>query len=204
MRDPGRPSFPPTEESAAGSTSAVQGPAHETSVVQGPRPQFKAASAVQGSTSAVQTPLVQGYEEGIDKGRCTTGTRSTWEVTKFAAAHGRQGRLSRPEFTTWAYRLDVESGRCRPYEVGATRLPDDSNRVVRTSFDGFVYLLACRWLHTPFEPAPWTHEFAAAWCGIPARLAKDARRELVQMKALIHVGDWKRAKLWLPRGVSRD
>jgi hypothetical protein len=110
--------------------------------------------------------------------------------------------LSKPEFTTWAYRLDVESGRCRPYDVGATRLPDDSDRNVRTSFDGFVYLLACRWLHTPFEPAPWAHDFAEAWCGIPARLAKEARRELVQMKALIHVGDWGRAKLWLPWGVD--
>jgi hypothetical protein len=73
---------------------------------------------------------------------------------------------------------------------------------VRVSYDGFVYLLSCRWLHAPYEPAPWTHEFAATWCGISTRSAKDARRQLVRLGALVHVGDSRRAKLWLPWGVA--
>lgn len=198
MRDPGRPSLPPTEKPVAHRTSAVQGSTDGTSVVQGPRPQYKAASAVQGSTSAVQTLLVPGYEGKP----CTTGVASQWEVVKFATAHGRPGKLSESEFATWACRLDVESGRVRPYHVGANPLPVAVSPIARTSYDGFVHLLSCRWAVYPVAPAPWEMKFAAAWCGIPARLAKDARLQLVRMNALIHVEDCGPLKLWLPWGVD--
>jgi hypothetical protein len=102
---------------------------------------------------------------------------------------------------TWKLRLEVERGERHLYEVHAQALPDRIHPTVRRSYDGFVYLLGCRWLHTPNEPAPWTHGFAANWCGMSARSAKDARRQLVEIKALIHVGESKRAKLWLPSGV---
>jgi hypothetical protein len=127
---------------------------------------------------------------------------STWDVLRFAYAHGCEGTLSKSGFVTWRLRLDVESGRRFPYAVGAIPLPDSVHPTVRRSFDGFVYLLACRWLHTPFAPAPWTHDFASRWCGISTRQAKDARRQLVHLSALIHVGDSQRAKLWLPWGVQ--
>jgi hypothetical protein len=81
-------------------------------------------------------------------------------------------------------------------------LPDDVHPIVRQSYDGFVYLLACRWLHTPFVPAPWIHDFAARWCGITPRQAKDARQRLVRIGALVHVGYSRRAKTWLPWGVD--
>jgi hypothetical protein len=121
---------------------------------------------------------------------------------RFAFAHGCEGRLSRSAFVTWRLRLDVESGRLRPYEIGADPPPVDVHPIARRSYDGFVYLLACRRLHTPGVPAPWAHGFAARWCGITPRQAKDARKELVQLKALLHVGDSHRAKLWLPWGVE--
>jgi hypothetical protein len=45
--------------------------------------------------------------------------------------------------------------------------------------------------------------FAAAWCGITERQAKDARLELVRLGALVHVGySGPRLKLWLPWGVD--
>jgi hypothetical protein len=127
---------------------------------------------------------------------------SQWDVVKFMVDHGRPPKVSKAEFVTWWYRLDVERGRLRRYKVGADPLPPDAHPNLRTSYDGFVYLLGCRWLHTPFQPAPWTHPFAEAWCGLPARLAKDARRELVKMGALIEAGRWGRFKLWLPWGVD--
>jgi hypothetical protein len=125
-------------------------------------------------------------------------------VLKFAYGHGCEGTLSKSAFVTWRLRLDVESGRRFPHEVSAARLPDGVHPTVRRSYDGFVYLLACRWLHTPFVPAPWTHDFAARWTGMSTRQAKDARRQLVHLKALIHMGDSHRAKLWLPWGIDAD
>jgi hypothetical protein len=110
--------------------------------------------------------------------------------------------LSPSEYATWACRLDVESGRLRPYQVDAAPLPADVSAIARTSFNGFVYLLRCRGAAYPVAPAPWTAEFAGWWCGISPRLAKDARLELAKLGALVHVGDWKRAKLWLPWGVA--
>jgi hypothetical protein len=129
---------------------------------------------------------------------------STWDVMIFAYRHGCEGRLSKSEFVTWKLRLEIESERKRPYKVAAGRLPDDVHPIVRTSFEGFVYLLQCRWNHTPNEPAPWTHEFAARWCGITERQAKDARRQLVELTALVHVGYSDRAKLWLPQGIVTE
>jgi hypothetical protein len=179
-------------------TSAV---VRASSAVVGDEPVLSAVegvSAVEGTRSVVEKPLVEVSEEETS----TKDGVSTWDVVKFGHTLGFEGRPSKSLLVTLKLRLDVESGRCRPCEVGATRLPDDSDRMARTSFDGFVYLLACRWLHTPFQPAPWTAEFAACWCGMSTRQAKDARRELVQMKALIHVGDSGLAKLWLPWGVD--
>ena len=126
---------------------------------------------------------------------------SGWEVVKFARAHGYklEGRLSVPEFITWKLRLEVEAGKRAPAEIKAAPLLDDVSSTTKIVYDGFVYLLACRWLHTPAEAAPFVPEFAAAWCGVTARQAKDARRELVKRKMLEHVGTSKRAKLWLPR-----
>jgi hypothetical protein len=74
----------------------------------------------------------------------------------------------------------------------------------RKAYEGFVYLLACRWLHTPGDPAPFAHDFAAAWCGVTARQAKDARLELVRLRMLEEKGKVGQVKLWLPRGVSVD
>jgi hypothetical protein len=160
---------------------------------------FTPLAAVEKHVSAVEKPLVEVYE---GKPSTKDGFSTSDDVVKFAAAHGCDRRLSVSEFVTWKLRLDVESGRRHPYEVGANPLPDDVQPIVRTSYEGFVYLLGCRWLHTPSVPAPWTHPFAARWTGITTRQAKEARRQLVQLGALVEVGRWRLAKLWLPWGVD--
>jgi hypothetical protein len=63
---------------------------------------------------------------------------TTDDVLKFAWAHGCEGRLSLSAFVTWKLRLDVESGRQRPYQVDADPLPEDVNPTVRSSYEGFV------------------------------------------------------------------
>jgi hypothetical protein len=165
-------------------------------------------SVVEGGASVVEgvaqeplsvvepSALVEGYE-----GRSTKDKFSTWDVVKYAHALGFAGRPSKSLFVTLKQRLEIESGRRRPFEVPAGLLPDDVHPIVKTSYDGFLYLLQCRWLHTPHVPAPWTHPFAARWCGnITERQAKDARQQLVKMGALLFVrtDEASRAKLWLP------
>jgi hypothetical protein len=129
---------------------------------------------------------------------------SSWDIRRFGAFLGfdAQGFLPKPLFVTLKLRLEVESGRRRPFSIAAGRLPDDVHPVVRTSYEGFIYLLECRWLHTPYEPAPWTHPFAARWCSITEGQAKAARSELHRLNALVQVGKVGLAKLWLPHGVS--
>ena len=148
-----------------------------------------AAPSTADGPSTVDTSVVEGRP-------------STSEIRRFAEDHGRQGWLSHAELVTWRCRLDVESGRRGPHPISVDPLPPDASRTVRACFDGFVYLLQCRWNHTPGEPAPFADEFAATWCDLTARQAKDARIELARLGALVHVGDCGRLKLWLPWGVE--
>jgi hypothetical protein len=128
----------------------------------------------------------------------------TWKVKEFAVRHGwpADQRIPPPQFRTWSLRLQVESGLLRPYTVNAGKLPEGVGPIVRRHYEGFVFLLACKWIQDPHQPSPFAHDFAAMWCGITAGQAKDARSELVKIKMLEHVGDHGRLKLWLPAGVA--
>jgi hypothetical protein len=122
-------------------------------------------------------------------------------VLLFARSHGYalERKLSRSEYPMWATRLDIEEGSRTPAAVNAAALPDDVHPIVRTYFAGFVFLLGCRWLWRPNEPAPYTHEFAAAWSDIGKDQAKAARKELVGRGWILHVPPYGRLKLWLPK-----
>jgi hypothetical protein len=121
------------------------------------------------------------------------------EVRAFARKRGRTGRLSNSEFITWSLRLEVEAGHYERVPVPAPQLPAGVHTTIAQVYDGFLYLLGCRWLHTHGEPAPFSPEFAAAWVGgITPRQAAMARLKLVRLGAIVEVGMHKRAKLWLP------
>lgn len=130
---------------------------------------------------------------------CTTD--KGLEVLNYAARFGRRSKLSKSEWVTWALRLEIERGEQTPYPVNAPPLPAGVSTITAKVYHGFIQLLECRWRHLGGEgaPAPFTYDFAAAWCGVTERQAKEARRELVRIKALVHVGTAGRAKLWLPR-----
>ena len=188
-----RETAPPAANPAKPFVSAVQG---AVSPVEGAEPELVGSTPVVASTPVEPSALVDVYE-----GERSTGDRfSTWDIVKFGHTLGFEGRPSKSLFVTLKLRLEVEQGRRRPYTTRAGRLPDGVHPIIKASYDGFVYLLQYRWHHTPLAPAPWTKEFAAAWCGITERQAKDARRQLVKMGALVHVGNVERAKLWLPSG----
>jgi hypothetical protein len=56
-----------------------------------------------------------------------------------------------------------------PYPVPARPLPSDVRPAVRRVYAGFVFLLACKWWHTPQAPTPFSWRFASAWCGLGER-----------------------------------
>jgi len=113
---------------------------------------------------------------------------------------GRTGPLGRPELSVWKLRLAWEAGLVEPLELRADcdRLPPR----LQPTWDGFLRLLALRWLVSPGAPAPFSARFASAWCGVSKREAHEAVRELARLGLLRHVGFAPpRARLWLPEGV---
>jgi hypothetical protein len=113
---------------------------------------------------------------------------------------GRTGPLGKPELSVWKLRLAWEAGLVEPLELQAAPRPPLR---LCPAWDGFLQLLALRWLVSPGAPSPFSARFAAAWCGISKREAHTAVTELARLGLLRHVGFAPpRARLWLPDGVA--
>src|SRR5215472_13812461 len=113
-------------------------------------------------------------------------------------AYGRALRLRGPSVATWQLRLLVEAGLLTPYPVSARPLPAAVRPAVRQVYDGFVFLLGCKWWHTPQAPAPFSRRFAAAWCGVVERHVGEAMHWLLAQGWLSQVGRHKHMALFLP------
>ena len=74
--------------------------------------------------------------------------------------------------------------------------------MVRKVYEGFEFLLACKWRHTPQAPAPFSWRFAAAWCGLGERHIGEAMRWLLAHGFLRRVGRHRQAALFLPGAAS--
>jgi hypothetical protein len=117
-------------------------------------------------------------------------------------AHRQAVRLHGPSVATWQLRLLVEMGILDPYPVTVRPLPPGVRLAVRKVYEGFEFLLACKWWYTPPAPAPFSWHFAAAWCGLGERHAGEAIRWLLAQGFLRRVGTHKRTALFLPGAVS--
>jgi hypothetical protein len=110
-----------------------------------------------------------------------------------------------PSVATWQLRLLVEAHILEPYPVPSRPLPLGVRPAVRKVYDGFLFLLACKWWHTPEAPTPFSWRFAAAWCGLGAYHVGDAMRWLLAHGFLRQVGKHGRAALFLPgTGFARQ
>ena len=111
-----------------------------------------------------------------------------------------------PEHAVWALRLLVEAGLVKGADVPHRKLPDDASPTVRRVYEGFVLLLRCKHLHTPGAATPFTWSFAACWCGVDSRTARDAMRYLLQEGFVQEAGAWqcrgREMKLFLPCEVK--
>jgi hypothetical protein len=103
-----------------------------------------------------------------------------------------------PCVATWQLRLLVEAGILERYPVPARGLPLATPRAARTVYEGFLFLLGCKWWHTPQAPALFSWRFAAAWCGLGARQAGQAMRWLLAHGSLRRVGTHRRTALFVP------
>jgi Bifunctional DNA primase/polymerase, N-terminal len=89
-----------------------------------------------------------------------------WLPTLYAWLSGcPRESLTPSAYVTWARRLDIAAGIVAPAPVPRVELPVDASRGLFQLYDGFLRLFEARWLHTPGEPAPFSHRFAAVWCG---------------------------------------
>jgi hypothetical protein len=113
--------------------------------------------------------------------------------------YGHAVRLRGPSVATWQLRLLVEAGILAPYPVPARPLPSGVRLAVRTVYEGFLFLLACKWWHTPQAPTPFSWRFAAAWCGVGERHVGEAMQWLLAQGWLRKVGQYRNTALFLPR-----
>ncbi len=156
--------------------------------------------------SSTDKSLFYGQTDNRSSGDSCSSTdnrhfQSSDAVLRFARSHGYAlGRkLTDNELFPWGHRLEIESERAKPVAIPAPELPTATHHITRRYFTSFIYLLQCRQRTDPSNEVPFTHEFAAAWCGITTRQAKDARRECVRLKVMVYAGRAKRdprLKLW--------
>lgn len=99
----------------------------------------------------------------------------------------------------WAKRLDIEAGVAAPATVSLGEVPSDAPEGLRVVYDGFRRLFEARWLHTPGEPAPFSHRFAAVWCGCGKSTVERYFPEFRRLGLAIYAGrDARGTSLWLP------
>ncbi len=113
-------------------------------------------------------------------------------------AVGQAVRLRGPSVATWQLRLLVEAMILEPYPVAVRPLPPDVRPAVRKVYEGFRFLLACKWWHTPEAPTAFSWRFAAAWCGLGERHVGDAMQWLLAQGFIRQMGKHRRTALFLP------
>ena len=114
-------------------------------------------------------------------------------------AYGEIKSLGKPELTTWSLRLLCESKVLKPESIRLESLPPDAPTYVQKVYEGYCYLLAVKWLHSPNQPTPFTWRFASAWCGVSQRTAGEAIKWLLAHGYLIASGQHGNTTLFLPR-----
>jgi hypothetical protein len=113
-------------------------------------------------------------------------------------AFGYALRLRGPSVATWQLRLLVEAGMLAPYPVSARPLPSAVPPAVHLVYEGFLFLLGCKWWHTPQAPTTFSWRFAAAWCGLGERHVGEAMHWLLAQGWLRQVRQYRQMALFLP------
>jgi Bifunctional DNA primase/polymerase, N-terminal len=100
---------------------------------------------------------------------------------------GTVAKLNPSTLAAWKRRFLTELGLVAPAPVQIPALPPGEPPRVHKIYDGFRQLLQCRWLTDPGQPAPFTREFAAGWCGLSERHAGIAIQRLIELRLIRRV-----------------
>jgi hypothetical protein len=106
-----------------------------------------------------------------------------------ALAYKKVKHLNPAEHKTWGLRLLVEAGLLKPPKVEAPKLPIGVKPSIKRVYEGFLLLLACKWIDTAGAPTPFTWDFTAAWCNITPRIGKEAMNELLRAGMIRQAGE---------------
>ncbi len=107
-----------------------------------------------------------------------------------ATVTGRVEKMTkkRSEHATWKLRMLVEMGVLPLARVPMPPLPLTAPESLRAVYEGFRYLLACRWTIMPNAPTPFTWRFGADWCGVAPQTAQQGIQRLSAMGIIEQVG----------------
>lgn len=111
-------------------------------------------------------------------------------------AYQKQKKLKGPEFITWCLRLFMDAGLIHPASVPMPPCPDNASENVQRVYNGFQYLLQCKWRYENGfgQPTAFARNFAAAWCGLSVSSAHRAKIKLMKSKVIhmvgVHPGRW--------------
>jgi hypothetical protein len=64
--------------------------------------------------------------------------------------------------------LLIDAGLATPITVDAKPSPGDARPSLRRVWEGFLLLLGAKWLHTPWQPTPFSWRLAAATSTLPS------------------------------------
>ncbi len=105
-------------------------------------------------------------------------------AVRAAFANGEVRRLSEGEFAVWQTRLLIEAGLIAPALVTLAPLPGGESQTVKKVYEGFRFLLGCKWLRDPNSPTAFAYRFAAAWCGVGINQAGAAIKRLLDLQII--------------------
>lgn len=164
-------------------------------VIPGHEENTPSASLFRGENGTVVYRDWHGHDTMVKPGAEDQGRQAKFfytlaEIRAFQA-YGKIKELNKPEHALWALRLLVETGHVQPAFVDVPGIPENVPITVRKFYEGFVLLLACKWLHTPGEPTACTWGFSAAWCDVSERKAGAAMKYLLKAGHLIQTGEIK-------------
>jgi hypothetical protein len=98
-------------------------------------------------------------------------------------------RRNGPLFAIWKLDLYRAAGLIQPLPVDLPPLPTDASDSGRLMRDRYAVLLGLRRLRGDGEdPAPYTKQFAAEWCGLSDTTAQRALGELLRAGVIVKVG----------------
>lgn len=146
--------------------------------------------------------LVRGFDE-IFRVRCWAGCAGDAPLTLAEVAASRAAgdavRLRGPSQARWYRRLEADAALVAVEKPPMPGLPSNAPEPVRRVAEGFAFLVGVRRsLDAEDRGTPFGRKFAAAWCGVTEKQARDATIALKDLDVIRPIGKDGPMILWTP------